>query len=152
MHPGWEYSGVQDPTRETSDNIKANKMVELLQEMFQNINNWLTPEQVRTYLQVVRDPLRQCRLNPLIFSWLFMLCSSCDRPWIASCLTSPALKVSRLSRQFLSESGPRVPTQPVPHLGVPVSVLRRHELANAKPKWPPLLPPLKQGRPWARKP
>jgi hypothetical protein len=44
MHPGWEYSGVQDPTRETSDNIKANKMVELLQEMFENINNWLTPE------------------------------------------------------------------------------------------------------------
>jgi hypothetical protein len=34
VHPGWECNGVQDPTRETSDNVEANKMVKLLQEMF----------------------------------------------------------------------------------------------------------------------
>jgi hypothetical protein len=62
VHPGWEYSGVQDPTRESKNNIEANKLVELLQEMFQNINSWLTPEHVRTYhLHVERDPERQCR-------------------------------------------------------------------------------------------
>jgi hypothetical protein len=30
VHPGWEYNRVQDPTRESKDNIEANKLVELL--------------------------------------------------------------------------------------------------------------------------
>jgi hypothetical protein len=62
---------VEDPTREMSNNLFATKMVELLQEMFQNINSWLTLEQVRTYhLQVARDPGRQCSLlSPIIFKY-----------------------------------------------------------------------------------
>jgi hypothetical protein len=43
-----EYCGVQDTTQESGDTIEASKMVDLLKEMFQNINSWLTPEQVRT--------------------------------------------------------------------------------------------------------
>jgi hypothetical protein len=46
VHLGWEYCGVQDPTQESGNNIKANKLVELLKEMFQNTNSWPTPEQV----------------------------------------------------------------------------------------------------------
>jgi hypothetical protein len=73
VHPGWEYCGVQNPTRESGDNIEANKMIELFQEMFQNTNNWLTPEQVHTYhLQVARHPARQCGFMPLILHQLFM--------------------------------------------------------------------------------
>jgi hypothetical protein len=34
VHPRWEYCRVQEPTRESGDNIEANKLVELLQEMF----------------------------------------------------------------------------------------------------------------------
>jgi hypothetical protein len=64
VHAGWEYNSAQDPTWETSSNLATSKMVEFLQEMFQNINSWSTPEQVRTYhLQVARDPIRQCRLK-----------------------------------------------------------------------------------------
>jgi hypothetical protein len=36
VHPIWEYSGAQDPTRESLDNIEAGKMVELLGEMLQS--------------------------------------------------------------------------------------------------------------------
>jgi hypothetical protein len=39
VHPRWEYSGVQDPMQELKDNIEANKLVELLQEMFQNTSS-----------------------------------------------------------------------------------------------------------------
>jgi hypothetical protein len=45
----WEYCGVQDPAWESGNNIEANKLVEILQEMFQNTNSWPTPEQVCTY-------------------------------------------------------------------------------------------------------
>jgi hypothetical protein len=34
VHPGWEYCGVQDPTRELGDNMEPTKLVELLQGMF----------------------------------------------------------------------------------------------------------------------
>jgi hypothetical protein len=34
VHPGWEYSGVEDLTSEMSDNLSATKMVEFMQEMF----------------------------------------------------------------------------------------------------------------------
>jgi hypothetical protein len=43
VHLGWEYYGVQDLTRESGDNIEANKPVELLQEMFQSTSSWPTP-------------------------------------------------------------------------------------------------------------
>jgi hypothetical protein len=81
-----------------------------------------------------------------------MLYLFCGRPWIASCLTSQALIASFLSQQFLSQPRPRVLTQSMLHPGVPMLMLRRHEPTNAKSKWSPLLPPLRQGRSWARKP
>jgi hypothetical protein len=40
VHPGSEYNGVQDPTRETIVNPRPNKVLELLQEMFQNTSSW----------------------------------------------------------------------------------------------------------------
>jgi hypothetical protein len=44
VHPGWEYSGVEDLTSEMSDNLSATKMVEFMQEMFRNMDSWLTPK------------------------------------------------------------------------------------------------------------
>jgi hypothetical protein len=44
VHPGWEYYGVQDRTQESDNNIEANKLVDLLQEMFQCTSNWPIPE------------------------------------------------------------------------------------------------------------
>jgi hypothetical protein len=34
VHPGWEYSGVQDPTHETNEKITSERLVKLLEEMF----------------------------------------------------------------------------------------------------------------------
>jgi hypothetical protein len=39
VHPGWEYNGIEDLTHEMSDNLSATKIVELLQEKFQNIDS-----------------------------------------------------------------------------------------------------------------
>jgi hypothetical protein len=36
VHPGWEYSGFNDPTREIIEKIKSSKLVKLLEKMFQN--------------------------------------------------------------------------------------------------------------------
>jgi hypothetical protein len=44
VHPGWEYSGLLDPTRETSDKITLEHLVKLLEEMFQDTSNWQTDE------------------------------------------------------------------------------------------------------------
>jgi hypothetical protein len=76
VHPRWEYSDAQDPTQESSDNIEASKLVELLGEMFKSTSNWSTPKQVRTYhLQVERDPIRQQYLNfHLYLDYLFFIC------------------------------------------------------------------------------
>jgi hypothetical protein len=64
VHPGWEYSGLEDPTRESTDKIKVSEVLKLLQEMFNNTNNWPTPEQVRAYhLKVERDSVRQLSVN-----------------------------------------------------------------------------------------
>jgi hypothetical protein len=30
VHPGWEYRGVQDPTRESDDNIEVSKLIDHL--------------------------------------------------------------------------------------------------------------------------
>jgi hypothetical protein len=59
VHPRWEYNGVHDPTRETFVTPRPNKILELLQEMFQNTNSLPPAEQVRSYhLEVNRDPVR----------------------------------------------------------------------------------------------
>jgi hypothetical protein len=64
VHPGWEYNGLQDPTRETSDNLRVNEVVKLLQEMFSNTSSWPIAKQVRVYhLGVERDPVRQYPIN-----------------------------------------------------------------------------------------
>jgi hypothetical protein len=39
VHPAWEYSGLQDPTRETSNNLGVRKVVKLLQETFTNTSS-----------------------------------------------------------------------------------------------------------------
>jgi hypothetical protein len=59
VHLGWEYSGFQDPTRETSDKITLVHLVKLLEEMFQDTSNWPTDEQVHSYhIRMERDPVR----------------------------------------------------------------------------------------------
>jgi hypothetical protein len=69
VHPRWEYNGVQDPTRETSVNPGPNKVLELLQEMFQNTSSWPPAAQVSAYhLGVDRDPIRR---NSLIYKFPF---------------------------------------------------------------------------------
>jgi hypothetical protein len=69
VHPGWEYSGLQDLTRETFNNIGVSDLIKLLEEMFQNISSWLSLEQVRAYhLQMERDPIRQHYSSSLISS------------------------------------------------------------------------------------
>jgi hypothetical protein len=60
VHPGWEYCRVQDLTCESSNNIEAAMLIEHLKEVFQNINSWLTPEQVHAFhIQTARYPVRQ---------------------------------------------------------------------------------------------
>jgi hypothetical protein len=34
VHPGWEYNGLQDPTRETTTNIDVDQLMKLLEEIF----------------------------------------------------------------------------------------------------------------------
>jgi hypothetical protein len=59
VHPGWEYCEVQDPTRDSGENIELAKLTDLLKEMFQNTNSWSTREQVCAfYIQTARDPVR----------------------------------------------------------------------------------------------
>jgi hypothetical protein len=60
VHPHWEYSGLQDLTRETSDRIALKHLVKLLEEMFQDTSSWPTDEYVRSYhIGVERDPVRR---------------------------------------------------------------------------------------------
>jgi hypothetical protein len=39
VHPGWEYSGVEDPTQETNMKITPEHLVKLLENMFQGTSN-----------------------------------------------------------------------------------------------------------------
>jgi hypothetical protein len=65
VHPGLEYSGAQDPTRETTDKIGPDHLVSLLEVVFQNISSWPTDEQVRAYhIGVERGLVRR----PFIFN------------------------------------------------------------------------------------
>jgi hypothetical protein len=58
--PGWEYSGFQDPTQETSNKITLEHLLKLLEEMFQDTSSWPTDEQVRSYhISVEMDPVRR---------------------------------------------------------------------------------------------
>jgi hypothetical protein len=60
VHQGWEYSGVQDPTQETSDKITLEHLVKLLEEMFQDTSSWPTDERVHSYhIGVERDLVRR---------------------------------------------------------------------------------------------
>jgi hypothetical protein len=68
-HLGWEYNRLQDPTRESFDDIGVSKLVKLLEEMFQNTSSWSSIEQVHAYqLQMERDPVRQRYFGSQIFS------------------------------------------------------------------------------------
>jgi hypothetical protein len=59
VHPRWEYCGVQDLTCKSDQNIELAKLTELLKEMFQNVESWPIPQQVRTFhIQRARDPVR----------------------------------------------------------------------------------------------
>jgi hypothetical protein len=49
VHPGWEYIGLQDLSRESIENIRFSKLVKLLEEMFQNTSSWPLVEEVRSY-------------------------------------------------------------------------------------------------------
>jgi hypothetical protein len=74
VHPGWEYNGVHDPTRETFVTPRPSKIFELLQEMFQNTSSWPPAELGRSYhLGVDWDPIRRFSLifvNFLLFTYL----------------------------------------------------------------------------------
>jgi hypothetical protein len=60
VHSGWEYSGLQDPTRETRENITPELLVKHLGELFQDTSSWLTDEQVRSYhIMVEWVPVRR---------------------------------------------------------------------------------------------
>jgi hypothetical protein len=60
VHLGWEYSGFQDPTQETSDKITLEHLLKLLEEMFQDTSCWPNDEQVRSYhIKVERDLVRR---------------------------------------------------------------------------------------------
>jgi hypothetical protein len=59
VHPGWEYSGVEDPTQKTKMKITSEHLMKILEEMFQDTSCWLIDEQVRSYhIRVERDPVR----------------------------------------------------------------------------------------------
>jgi hypothetical protein len=56
---GWEYSGLQDPTRETSENITPKLLMKHLGEIFHDTSSWSTDEQVcSNNVGVERDPVR----------------------------------------------------------------------------------------------
>jgi hypothetical protein len=68
VHLGWEYSGAQDPTRETTEKIGLDHLVKFLEEMFQNISSWPTDKQVCTYhIGVERDSVRRPSFNSILF-------------------------------------------------------------------------------------
>jgi hypothetical protein len=59
VHQDWEYSGLQDQTRETQENIAPEHLVKHLGEILQDISSWPADEQVRPYhIAIERDPIR----------------------------------------------------------------------------------------------
>jgi hypothetical protein len=64
VHPRWEYNGLEDPSRESTDKLKVSEVLKLLQEMFSNTSSSPTAEQVHAYhLRVERDLIRQHYIN-----------------------------------------------------------------------------------------
>jgi hypothetical protein len=58
VHPVWEYSGLQNLTRETDEKISPELLVKHLEEMFQDTSSWRTDVQVRSYhIRVGKDPV-----------------------------------------------------------------------------------------------
>jgi hypothetical protein len=58
VHLGWEYSGLQDPTRETQKKMALELLVKHLEEIFQDISTWPADEQVRPYhIGIEKDPI-----------------------------------------------------------------------------------------------
>jgi hypothetical protein len=77
VHLGWEYSGLQDLTRETSEKITLELLVKHLEEIFQDTSSWPTDEQVRSYhIRVEMDPVR-CLCLHQYFHLLEILCLIC---------------------------------------------------------------------------
>jgi hypothetical protein len=73
VHPRCEYNGVHDPTLETFVIPSPSKILELLQEMFQNISSWAPTEPVCSYhLGVNRDPVR--RFSCIFLNFLLFTC------------------------------------------------------------------------------
>jgi hypothetical protein len=70
VHLDWEYSGLQDPPRETSEKITPEILVKHLEEIFQDISSWPTDKQVRSYhIGVERDPVRR----PCLYKYYYLL-------------------------------------------------------------------------------
>jgi hypothetical protein len=60
IHPGWEYNGLQNPTRKSNEKIALELLVKHLEEMFQDTSSWSTDVQVRSYhIMVERDSVRR---------------------------------------------------------------------------------------------
>jgi hypothetical protein len=60
VHPGWEYNGIQDPTRESKEKMTSEFLLKHLGEMFPDTSSWLADEQVRPYhIGIERDPVRR---------------------------------------------------------------------------------------------
>jgi hypothetical protein len=57
VHPGWQYSRLQDPTRETQENITPKLLVNHLGQLFQDTSSWPTDEQVRCSHIRIRRPM-----------------------------------------------------------------------------------------------
>jgi Ni,Fe-hydrogenase III component G len=77
VHPGWEYSGLQDSTRETSEKITLKILVKHLEEIFQDTYSWPTDEQVRSYhIGLERDPVRHLCLYQYYYllETLYLVC------------------------------------------------------------------------------
>jgi hypothetical protein len=59
VHLGWEYSRLQDPTRETNEKITPELLVKHLEEIFYYTSNWPTDVQVSSYhIEVESDLVR----------------------------------------------------------------------------------------------
>jgi hypothetical protein len=70
VHPGWEYSRLQDLTQETSEKITPGILVKHLEEIFQDTSSWPTDEQVCSYhIRVERDPVRR----PYLYQYYCLL-------------------------------------------------------------------------------
>jgi hypothetical protein len=64
VHPGWEYSGLQDPTRETSEKSEVEDILELLQGIFTIISSRPPIEQICAYhIRAERDLVKQKSLD-----------------------------------------------------------------------------------------